>query len=189
MDRLGWLNSRLALGGLLVLVALTALYRVEATLSPVPSAQDQARYERITIDLAREGRFVRDGRPTMEVPPLHIAALAAAVTLARLRWAEGGRVTADDLRDTLRRSLAGQVGGAGGGLDVGDIEVVYAEVVDPTTVVPWVGGIPAGSQVLAAVAVFVAGLTGPVRLIDNVLLGDPADEERLLRSLAQEPGR
>jgi len=119
-------------------------------------------------------------------------ALAAAVTAARASRAAQGSVDATVLRDTLRRSLERhRDDGAGRSGDVGGDgpDVVYAEIVDPVTVAPWTGPIPVGQEVLAAVAVFVPGLEGPIRLIDNVCIGDPADEERLLRCLGEGSGR
>jgi pantoate--beta-alanine ligase len=56
------------------------------------------------------------------------------------------------------------------------VAVDYLEVLDPDTLAPLPDAVAGDARVLVAVAAFV----GPVRLIDNVEVGDPADEERLL---------
>ncbi|MEX1177102.1 MAG: pantoate--beta-alanine ligase, partial [Nitriliruptor sp.] len=71
------------------------------------------------------------------------------------------------------------------GADPG-VTIDYVEVLDPETLTPpdaartargQAGdGAPEARQLLVAVAASV----GPVRLIDNVVVGDPEDEERLL---------
>jgi pantoate--beta-alanine ligase len=101
-------------------------------------------------------------------------ALAAAVAASRDARATGRVLDPDAVRSALRAALAAD-----------GLEVVYAEVADPTTVVPLDGPVPPDAEVLAAVAVTVPGRELRVRLIDNVLLGDVADEERLLAAVAE----
>lgn len=100
--------------------------------------------------------------------------LRAGVAVARA-CAAGGRVT-DPVR--VHEEVAGTLGAAPG------VTVDYVEVLDPETLAPpdasargQAGdGPPEADQLLVAVAAHV----GPVRLIDNVVLGDTEDEERLL---------
>jgi pantoate--beta-alanine ligase len=87
-----------------------------------------------------------------------------------------------------------EVRSAAGALLVGDgLSIDYLETVDPDRIVPVdepygtsTGGSAGGPGLLLAVAVHVAtdGGRRSVRLIDNVLLGDVADEQRLLDALA-----
>jgi pantoate--beta-alanine ligase len=63
------------------------------------------------------------------------------------------------------------------------VTVDYVEVLDPETLAPPDATrgqaddeVPEADELLIAVAAFV----GPVRLIDNVVVGDAGDEERLL---------
>ena len=72
------------------------------------------------------------------------------------------------------RPLAAMRAAALARLAVDGLEVDYLEVVDPATFAP-PGPEPTGTLVVA-----VAAQLGPVRLIDNVEVGDPHDEARLL---------
>ena len=101
-------------------------------------------------------------------------ALAAAVALARAARAAGTALDPAAVRATLRSELAAD-----------GLEVVYAEAADPVTVVPLAAPTGPDATVLAAVAVTVPGRGLRVRLIDNVVLGDEADEERLLAAVAE----
>lgn len=100
-------------------------------------------------------------------------ALLAAVDLAR-RERDGGRpVDADMLRAATTGTLDGALG----------VEIDYVEVLDPETLATpdgsdrgEAGEDDAPEQLLVAVAAHV----GPVRLIDNVVVGDLDDEARLL---------
>jgi pantoate--beta-alanine ligase len=92
-------------------------------------------------------------------------ALRAAVLAAR----EGrtrGRLSPAELRHAATALLEGEPG----------VRVDYLEVLDPEELAALPAELPAEARVLVAVAAFV----GPVRLIDNVEVGDHADEERLL---------
>lgn len=91
--------------------------------------------------------------------------LRAAVLTAREGRARG-RLLPSELRDAAAGVLAAAPG----------VQVDYLEVVDPAELTPLPEELPAAARVLVAGAVFV----GPVRLIDNVEVGDDADEERLL---------
>jgi pantothenate synthetase len=64
------------------------------------------------------------------------------------------------------------------------ITLDYLEVVDPRTMAPVTDPVPADAGLVVAVAAFVGG----VRLIDNVELGDPDDERRLLDATAGPDG-
>ena len=101
-------------------------------------------------------------------------ALAAAVAVARDARAGGRPLDPDAVRSALRAALAAD-----------GLEVVYAEAADPATIVPLAAPTAPDAAVLAAVAVTVPGRGLRVRLIDNVLLGDAADEERLLTAVAE----
>ena len=100
-------------------------------------------------------------------------ALAAAVAAARAARTRAVPLDPDTLREVLRTALAAD-----------GLEVVYAEVTDPDLIVPLAGPLGPDAPVLVAVAVTVPGRELRVRLIDNVLLGDVADEERLLTAVA-----
>lgn len=103
-------------------------------------------------------------------------ALAAAVQAARRARDRGEPVTADLLRAAGEATLA----------DAPQVDVDYLAVVEPDTFMPpdapreeaseGAGEPPASRRLLVAVAATV----GPVRLIDNVEVGDPDDEQRLL---------
>ena len=114
-------------------------------------------------------------------------ALAAGVAVARAARAAGLALDPADVRS----AAAGLLQGDG-------LRIDYLETVDPERIVPVVGpvvGPVAGassvesSGLLLAVAVYVdsgdggGGGAHSVRLIDNVLLGDVADEQRLLDAL------
>jgi pantoate--beta-alanine ligase len=78
----------------------------------------------------------------------------------------------------------------GGALAGPDLEIDYLEAVDAERIVPVRGPLhaPTRARTLLAVAVHVEGGAGRVRLIDNVLLGDERDEQRLLDAVA-DPSR
>ena len=101
-------------------------------------------------------------------------ALAAAVTVARDARASGGMLDAADARAAAAAVLAAD----------GDLRIDYLESVDPDRIVPVAGVVDAARELLLAVAVHVASRERTVRLIDNVLLGDVEDEDRLLAALA-----
>lgn len=92
-------------------------------------------------------------------------ALRAAVEAARAARSAGRPVVPDDLLAAVRPAL-----------DVEGVEVDYLEVVGSTTMQPTRTRIEEGGRAVVAVAAFV----GPVRLIDNVEVGDLEDEQRLL---------
>lgn len=92
--------------------------------------------------------------------------LAAAVRAARAARADGRGHDAREL-DRAARAV----------LDAAPLEVEYLAVVEPATLLPPSGVTP--SPLTVAVAAFV----GPVRLIDNVLVGDVQDEDRLLAAV------
>ncbi len=96
-------------------------------------------------------------------------ALADAVELARAARADGRPLSVAAVHDTLAAALA----------KAPAVRPDYLEVVDPATLAPPPAEVPAGSRLLAAVAAHV----GPVRLIDNVELGDLDDEDTLLAAV------
>jgi pantoate--beta-alanine ligase len=113
------------------------------------------------------------------------AALAAGVAVARSARVAGTALDPVGVRDAATAVLAGD-----------GLRIDYLETVDPDRIVPIErpiarpGGGPGEGpdarqvQVLLAVAAHVGGGEGTVRLIDNVLLGDAADEQRLLDALS-----
>ena len=92
-------------------------------------------------------------------------ALRAAVMTARAAREAGSVPRAEAVRAAADRRLTGS-----------GVTVEYLEVVDPDTLGP-----PQASSRRLLVAL--AAHVGPVRLIDNVELGDLDDEERLLHAL------
>lgn len=123
--------------------------------------------------------------------------LADAVREARRARQDERRPDPDVLRETVRATLAAE----------SDVDIDYVAVVDPDTLEPREpagtppgaadsgpggdrptadagqeveqnGGRPVGERMLVAVAAHV----GPARLIDNVLVGDTDDEQRLLEA-------
>jgi len=103
-------------------------------------------------------------------------ALADAVELARTSRAAGALLDPDGLREALRRGLRAEDGSS---------RIDYADVVDPEWIVPLHEPVAATTALLVAVAVHVRSGQRSVRLIDNVLLGDTADEQRLLDAVGR----
>jgi pantoate--beta-alanine ligase len=116
---------------------------------------------------SRNRQLDADGRAQARTVP---RALAAAVVLSRRARSAGRPLAAQELLAT-----------AGAVLDVRDVD--YLELVDPERITPSGEVLAADVPVLLAAAVHVDGRHGPVRLIDNVLLGDAADEDRLLAAV------
>jgi pantoate--beta-alanine ligase len=118
-----------------------------------------------------------------------------ALSSRNQRLSDGERVTARALSRALRAGVevaraaraAGRpvepeavLAAARPALDVDGVVVDYLEVVAADSMQPTRTPVADGGQVVLAVAAFV----GPVRLIDNVEVGDPADEQRLLDATA-----
>ena len=99
------------------------------------------------------------------------AALAAAVVHARAARAAGTDLVPADVRGVARAGFEGP-----------GLRIDYLETVDPDRIVPLDAPQDPSTPLLVAVAVHVAVGDRTVRLIDNVLLGDVADEDRLLAS-------
>lgn len=109
-------------------------------------------------------------------------ALRAAVTAARDARQAGTDVTPDMLRTAASVSLHGTSG----------VHLDYLEVLDPDTLRPPAppldatrgedgsGGGSGAEQDLRTYLVALAAFVGPARLIDNVVIGDLDDEDRLL---------
>ena len=94
-------------------------------------------------------------------------ALRAGVLAAREQRVSGSRLSSVAVHEAAEGVLATAEG----------LEVDYLEVVQPEELAPAPRWSPADAQLLVAVAGFVGG---DVRLIDNVVVGDPEDEERLV---------
>lgn len=107
-------------------------------------------------------------------------ALAAGVALARRARHEGAALDPADVRAAAAAVLAGD-----------GLRLDYLATVDPERIVPVDGPVRADLPLLLAVAAHVTSGAGEVRLIDNVLLGDEQDEQRLIDALSEEdpPGR
>jgi pantoate--beta-alanine ligase len=101
-------------------------------------------------------------------------ALAAGVASVRAVRDGGGGLSASDVRDAASAVLAGD-----------GLRIDYLETVDPDRIVPVDGPHDPAAPLLLAVAVHVTSGERTVRLIDNVLLGDVEDEQRLLEALAR----
>jgi pantoate--beta-alanine ligase len=101
-------------------------------------------------------------------------ALAAGVAEVRAARSAGDAVSPE----TVRRAAAAELARSG---DL--LRIDYLETVDPDRIVPVVGPQRSDASLLLAVAVHVRSGERTVRLIDNVLLGDVADEQRLLDAL------
>ncbi len=93
-------------------------------------------------------------------------ALAATVRRSREVHASGVALRLADLRSDLAAEVAKEP----------TVRPDYLEVVDPVTLAPPADEVATPARLIVAVAAFV----GPVRLIDNVELGDREDEDALL---------
>lgn len=97
-------------------------------------------------------------------------ALVAAVEVARTVRSAGGPIVVAELRAAAARVIESAPG----------VAVDYLDVVEPDTMQPGADQVAADARLVVAVAAEV----GPVRLIDNVEVGDHDDEEALLRAVA-----
>jgi pantoate--beta-alanine ligase len=100
-------------------------------------------------------------------------ALAEAVALVRSAREAGTSYRPAAVRAVAMDAIAGE-----------GLRVDYLATVDPERIVPVDEPRAADQPVLLAVAAHVTSGPGSVRLIDNVLLGDLEDEQRLLDALA-----
>jgi pantoate--beta-alanine ligase len=103
-------------------------------------------------------------------------ALADAVALARSARTSRMPLDPDEVRAAVRSGLRAEDGRS---------RIDYAEVVHPERIVPVHGPVAASTELLVAVAVHVVSGARTVRLIDNVLLGDAEDEQRLLDAVGR----
>jgi pantoate--beta-alanine ligase len=108
-----------------------------------------------------------DGRAQARSIP---RALARAVLDVRRARTQGRAIDTAALLERTRAAL-----------DVGALD--YIELVDAERITELPAHIGPDARALLAVAVHVGGGSGPVRLIDNVLLGDVEDEDRLLAAV------
>jgi len=162
---------------LVVVRRLVAQQGHDVTIEPVPIVRDP---DGVAVS-SRNALLDVDARALARQVP---RALAAGVAVARDARSRGVAMRPSDVRAAAAATLSG----AG-------VRVDYLETVDPERIIPVhdnpevdapeVDDAPGDAAVLLAVAVFVPtddGLSS-VRLIDNVLLGDVADEQRLLDAL------
>ena len=105
-------------------------------------------------------------------------ALAAGVAIVREARSAGLPLAPYDVRDAARAVLAGE-----------GLRVDYLETVDPDRIAPVDAPHDPDAPLLLAVAAHVTSVERTVRLIDNVLLGDLADEQRLVDALAGDRAR
>jgi pantoate--beta-alanine ligase len=154
---------------LVVVRRMIAQQGADVRVEPAPTVRD-------ADGVAASSRNLLLDAPAREVAGRIPRALADAVALARTARASGAPLDPDALRTAVYRGLDPEEGRS---------HVDYAEVVDPELVVPVHGPIPATTQLLVAVAVHVVSGDRSVRLIDNVLLGDVADEQRLLDAVGR----
>jgi pantoate--beta-alanine ligase len=147
---------------------------VPVEIVPGPTIREQG-------GLARSSRNRRlDDRQRRSALALS-GALGAAVEAAREARAAGRRPDPGVLRGAALATLSA----------VPEVAIDYVEVVDPDTLAPPDAprGEEAGPDAAATTAgsdrliVAVAASVGPVRLIDNVEVGDRHDEERLLDAI------
>jgi pantoate--beta-alanine ligase len=119
---------------------------------------------------SRNRRLAADEREAAHALP---RALREAVTVARGERAAGRSLDPDLLRGAATAILEAALG----------VEIDYVEVLDPNTLAPPDGtrrGEAGESESPEQLLVAVAAHVGPVRLIDNVVVGDPDDEDALL---------
>ena len=105
-------------------------------------------------------------------------ALAAGVAVVRAARTDGAPVDPEAVRDAAHAVLDGE-----------GLRIDYLETADPDRIVPVDGSLASDGRLLLAVAVHVASAhpeaPPTVRLIDNVLLGDVEDEQRLLDAVGE----
>jgi pantoate--beta-alanine ligase len=106
-------------------------------------------------------------------------ALRAAVSAAVSARDAGASLSPDTVRAAAAERLAREPG----------IDLEYLEVVDPETLAPPSPPAPSHSPAYPSgrLLVALAARVGPVRLIDNVEVGDLDDEQRLLHATATTP--
>jgi len=152
---------------LVVVRHLVAQQGHDVHVEPAPTVRD---HDGVAVS-SRNALLDDDARSLARRVP---AALAAGVAVARVARASGRPLDPVEVRAA-----------AAGLLDADGLTIDYLEPVDPERVVPVIEPLAAG-QLLLAVAVHVVADGGQrsVRLIDNVLLGDVADEQRLLDALS-----
>lgn len=116
--------------------------------------------------LAMSSRNQRLGATQRDQAQALPRALAAAVRVARAAREEGRALPTDHLLAAATAELDRYP----------EVRPDYLEVVDPATMQPVAPDVPMGGRVVVAVAAHV----GPVRLIDNVEIGDRDDEDAVL---------
>ncbi|HEX9888251.1 MAG TPA: pantoate--beta-alanine ligase [Nitriliruptorales bacterium] len=113
------------------------------------------------------------------------AGLVEAVRTARAARTGGRRASVDALYAAATATLASE----------SSLRIDYVEIVDPDTLMPpdqrgedRVGSPDTAAETAAQtpeqLLVAVAAFVGPARLVDNVVVGDVADEDRLLEAVA-----
>jgi pantoate--beta-alanine ligase len=141
--------------------------------------------------VASQGHAVRiDAAPTVR------DADGIAVSSRNQQLDDAGRAQARSIPRALARAVrdvrqaraqgddidpAALVAATRSGLDVHDVD--YVELVDAERITALSARLDPHARALLAIAAHVDGRSGPVRLIDNVLLGDLDDEDRLLAAV------
>jgi pantoate--beta-alanine ligase len=112
---------------------------------------------------SRNRRLDADGRQAARALS---QALRAAVLSVGEQRESGGRLSSVAVHEAADGVLS----------SAEEVEVDYLEVLKPEELAPAPRWLPADAQLLVAVAAFI----GDVRMIDNVVVGDAEDEQRLL---------
>ncbi len=156
---------------LVVVLRLIVQQGHDVELDPVPTVRDDDG----VAGSSRNALLDVDARALARRIP---RALASGVAVARAARAKGASLRPSDVRTAAAATLSG-----------GGLRIDYLETVDPDRIVPVDEPSEGGAGLLLAVAVHVPTDDGrsSVRLIDNVLLGDVGDEQRLLDALAGAP--
>ena len=157
---------------LVVIRQLIAQQGHDVRLEPVPIVRDSDG----VATSSRNALLDADARAQARRVP---RSLAAGIMIARAARATGTPPRPSDIRAAAAAVLA-----------EGDVRIDYLETVDPVRIVP-VGDDASSAEhgLLLATAVHVPTDAGAstVRLIDNVLIGDVEDEQRLLDALGGAP--
>ena len=155
---------------LVVVRHLVAQQGHDVHVEPAPTVRD---HDGVAVS-SRNALLDDDARSLARRVP---GALAAGVAVARVARASGRPLDPAEVRAA-----------AAGLLDADGLTIDYLESVDPERIVPVTEPLDGGELLLAvAVHVVTDGGQRRVRLIDNVLLGDVADEQRLLDALSGAP--
>jgi pantoate--beta-alanine ligase len=151
---------------LVVVRRLIAMQRHQVRIDAAPTVRD---VDAVAMS-SRNALLDEDARTVAQRIP---RALAAGITAVRAARSSGTAFDPEVVRESAAAALAG-----------GGLRIDYLETVDPDRIVPVDAPLAADVPLLLAVAAHVTSGGRDVRLIDNVLLGDLEDEQRLLDALA-----